>query len=429
MSRHLAAGFREAERRFAATFGDMGQARRWWVPGRIELLGKHVDYGGGRSLLTAVDRGFHVIARARVDRRVHLVDARTGVRFDAALDSAVPTRPGHWTNYPLTVLRRVARDFPAARCGVDMVVASSLPSAAGLSSSSGLVIATFLPIAAVNDLAAHAEWQAAIPDHDALAGYLGALENGRAFGPFPGDFGVGTQGGSQDHTAILRCRRGELAQYRFLPVRDERRIPVPPGWCFVVAASGVIASKGGAAQAQYNALAAQTAELLALWRAHEGSAAISLLSILESNPNALGKLQRLIERHGSDRAVLTARLEQFHAECLEIIPAVANAFAAGDPAAAGDAVARSQRLAESVLRNQVPETIALVELARQHGAAAASAFGAGFGGSVWAMVPEAGAADFAVTWQRSYLTIFPNRHARVEVFVVRSADGAGERLG
>lgn len=429
MSRHPVAGFREAERRFAATFGDMRQARRWWVPGRIELLGKHVDYGGGRSLLTAVDRGFHVIARPRTDHHVHLVDARTGVRFDAALDAATPTRPGHWTNYPLTVLRRVARDFPAARSGADLVVASSLPSAAGLSSSSALVIATFLPIAAINNLPEGPEWRAAIADADALAGYLGALENGRAFGPFPGDFGVGTQGGSQDHTAILRCRLGELAQYRFLPVRDEGRIPLPAGWCFVVAASGVIASKGGAVQQQYNALAAETAELLELWRSHEDPAAISLLSILEGSSDAVDRLHQLIESHGSDPALLTARLGQFQAECREIIPAVASAFRANDPAAAGDPVDRSQRLAETVLRNQVPETTALVELARQQGAAAASAFGAGFGGSVWAMVPETGADEFAQGWRRRYLTLFPNRHSRAEVFVARSAAGAGEQLG
>src|SRR5688500_19813809 len=51
---------------------------RWCVPGRIEIFGKHTDYAGGRSLLAAVPRGFAVVARARPDDRVRVLDARHG---------------------------------------------------------------------------------------------------------------------------------------------------------------------------------------------------------------------------------------------------------------------------------------------------------------------------------------------------------------
>src|SRR5690606_17774885 len=102
-------------------------------------------------------------------------------------------------------LRRVARDFPGSSIGMDAVIASSIPSAAGMSSSSALVIATFLPLAAFNRLEERPEWPAAFDSPATLAGYLGALENGKGFGPFARDFGVGTTGGSQDHLAILCC--------------------------------------------------------------------------------------------------------------------------------------------------------------------------------------------------------------------------------
>src|SRR3954470_3013983 len=46
-----------------------------WVPGRIEFLGKHTDYAGGRSLVCAVVRGFVVAAAARDDRLVRITDA------------------------------------------------------------------------------------------------------------------------------------------------------------------------------------------------------------------------------------------------------------------------------------------------------------------------------------------------------------------
>lgn len=425
MTRSFDGGLHRAERRFAATFGDMARAERWWVPGRIEILGKHVDYGGGRSLLATVDRGFHVVSRPRNDAAMHIVDARTGARLDAVLDPSLPGAPGQWTDYPRTVLRRIARDFPSARRGLDMVVSSSLPSAAGLSSSSALVIATYLPIAAANGLRELGAYRSAIPTDDALAEYLGAVENGRAFGPFPTDFGVGTQGGSQDHTAILRCAADEIVQYRYLPTRAEHRLAVPAGWSFVVASSGVHAPKAGAVQARYNALAGEIEELLTLWRTHQDPAATSLLTILESHLEAGSVLRELSVRHGNDAAVLEQRLGQFRAECLEIIPAVAAALAAGAVADVGALVARSQHLAETVLRNQVPETVALVALAGRLGATAASAFGAGFGGSVWALVRTVDATDFAAAWRREYLADFPARETRAEVFVTSQPPGAG----
>ena len=52
--------------------------RAWWVPGRIEVFGKHTDYAGGRALVSAVTRGFGVVAAARQDRTVTVTDAWRG---------------------------------------------------------------------------------------------------------------------------------------------------------------------------------------------------------------------------------------------------------------------------------------------------------------------------------------------------------------
>jgi len=103
--------------------------------------------------------------------------------------------------------------------GADIAFASDLPPAAGLSSSSALVIATFLAISDLNALGAHDEYRRAIPDADHLAGYLGAVEGGAPFGSLDGDRGVGTFSGSQDHTAIL-CSRAPSA-IRIFSIRRE----------------------------------------------------------------------------------------------------------------------------------------------------------------------------------------------------------------
>jgi galactokinase len=65
-------------------------------------------------------------------------------------------------------------------------------------------------------------------------------------------------------------------------------------------------------------------------------------------------------------------------------------------------VDRSQRGAEIGLGNQIRETVDLARMARSLGAHAASAFGAGFGGSVWALVNRAEAPSFQTAWERAY---------------------------
>ncbi|MDX2194032.1 MAG: galactokinase family protein [Gemmatimonadales bacterium] len=409
---------------FTHVFGSAHGARAWFVPGRIEVLGKHTDYAGGRSLLATVDRGFHVLARPRDDARVRLLAVETGEVAELALDPPPAPRPGHWTDYPVSVLRRLPRDHPEVGWrGMEFAFRSTLPVASGLSSSSALVIATYLPLAAFNALDGATTYRAAIADRSALAGYLGAVENGKAFGPFPGDFGVGTQGGSEDHLAILACEPGELLQARFLPVAEERRIAVPDGWAFVVAASGVHAAKGGAVQAHYNALAGETAELLRHAEPALGAPYVSLLDALESAPDAEARLAREVRRRAAEAERLLARLGQFREESVEIIPAVVEALVRGDVAAAGPLVARSHEMAETVLRNQVPETMWLVREARRLGAAAASAFGAGFGGAVWALAPAGEAEALAARWMAGYAEAFVGRGG--EAWVVGSAQGRG----
>ncbi|HEY4100741.1 MAG TPA: galactokinase family protein [Gemmatimonadales bacterium] len=410
--------FAAVETRFAESFGDTAGARAWWVPGRIEVLGKHTDYGGGRSLLCTVERGFHVVAAPRRDGVVCLADASTRSSLTASLDPATPQRPGHWSDYPISVIRRVARDFPGAATGMNAVFSSSLPSAAGLSSSSAFVIATFLPLASFNALSTRDEWRRTITSPDLLAEYLGAVENGRGFATFAADHGVGTQGGSEDQTAILRSIPGALLQYHFVPVTAEEVVTMPPGWVFAVAASGVHAAKGGAVQSRYNALAGEVAALLTHWHHHTGRDDHSLFAAMGSDPGAEDALLRALGETGIDRdGALRGRLRQFCDESMTIIPAVAGHLRRGDVLAIGSLVARSFDLARTTLRNQVAETDFLTRAATEAGAVAGSPFGAGFGGSVWALFPVDAANHGIQRWRAAYLERFPTRRLHADFFV------------
>ena len=201
------------------------------MPGRIEVLGKHTDYAGGRSLTCAAERGFSVSYVARDDDYLHLVDAHDGREARFRIDGALNPEVGHWSNYPMTVARRLVRNFGALRHGADVAFCSTLPRAAGLSTSSALITSVFVVLADVNCLAEQPAFTAALPDDPHLAGYLGCIENGRAFGDLDGDHGVGTAGGSEDHTAILLSQAGRLTWYRLSPRRADWRREPRSGLC------------------------------------------------------------------------------------------------------------------------------------------------------------------------------------------------------
>jgi galactokinase len=92
----------------------------------------------------------------------------------------------------------------------------------------------------------------------------------------------------------------------------------------------------------------------------------------------------------------------------------------------GELVDVSQANAERLLGNQTRETIALAGTARELGADAASAFGAGFGGSVWAMVPADSAERFTVAWRDRYAREFASAAQQAIFFTTKPHDGASE---
>jgi galactokinase len=388
-----------------------------FAPGRIEVLGKHTDYCGGRSLLVATEQGIAMAGRRLHEPRLLVRDAPRGEEVSLPLHVEAAAPAGHWSNYAATVARRLARNFPELRDGAEIWIESKLPPAAGLSSSSALITGMALLLARLTRLDESQRWQALLSTRELLAGYLGTVENGQSYGRLAGDRGVGTFGGSQDHIAILCSEPGQLVQYRFAPIQREAAIALPPGLTFVVASSGIRAEKTGSAMQQYNAISLQARAIVDAWNRDSGSAAATLADVLDSAPDALPRLRALL----ATSPELGRRLDQHVQESRRIVPAAAQALAAGDLRQFAGLVAASQRLAEQSLGNQIPQTIALVRLAAGAGALAASAFGAGFGGSVWALVPAADAAQVARQWQAAYARAFPDEASRAGFFVTSAA--------
>lgn len=405
----------------------------WRVPGRIEVLGKHTDYAGGRVLVGAVDRGITATAEAVEGPAGSLTATTTAggepVTLAAGVEHGLPA--GHWGRYLQTVLDRLTQNFASlcAPVAAHLTITSDLPPASGMSSSSALVCASALALADLNGWTASDLWLRNVPDRLSTAGYLAGVEAGRPWRELLGAEGVGTQGGSEDHTGMLCGAPDTLLLARFAPMEVLETVAFPEDWAFVVGVSGVAAEKTGAALEDYNRGPLTLRRVLARWNEATGrsdeflaQAVVSLVGEA-TGAEAAGDpaLEPLLSlaRPGYERR----RVEQFLEESLVLVPAGAAAIAAGDTAV-GEVLERSHALAGSHLLNQVPETDALVALARELGAVGTSAFGAGWGGSTYAIVVRSDAEDFAAQWLARYRAAFPEAGARASTIVTRPGASA-----
>lgn len=136
----------DVPRRVAAAFREefQGDAPRvFFAPGRVNLIGAHLDYSGGDVLPLAVDLGVYVAARLREDGLFRLRSLDQPERVDVALaDLGEVREPGHgWAAFPLGVAREFAR-VTGSTGGADLFFGGDLPMASGMSSSAAIAVAT-----------------------------------------------------------------------------------------------------------------------------------------------------------------------------------------------------------------------------------------------------------------------------------------------
>ena len=397
-----------------------------FVPGRVEFLGKHTDYAGGRSLLMTVQKGFRLVAAGRNDNIIRIAAGPTfeDVR-EFAFGQAPPHKPGHWVNYASTVGRRVKANFGQVVTlrGADIAFASDLPVAAGMSSSSALIVAVFLGISGINRLDETETYRREIHNNIDLAAYLGCLEMGLSFGTLTGLAGVGTFGGSEDHTAMLCCKPETLSQFSFAPSVFEREISFPAGMEMIIACSGVEAVKTGPALEKYNLASIRARKAADAYNRSTGAECKNLRDVaVHAGPDGLSDAMHAIGRGAADEDAdldLPGRFEQFYREDQQIIPAVGDALSAGNVENISEMIDASHAGARAGLKNLIPETDFLQQSARRLGAIAASYFGAGFGGSVWAMTAKDKSEDFRAAWEQTYKQHFPEPAKQAEFFVTR----------
>ncbi len=113
------------------------------APGRVNLIGEHVDYNGGRCLPYALPHGTYAAASRREDDRVTVRSLQVEEPWTGSLGALGPGAVSGWVSYVagvLWALRQDGVDVP----GLDLVLDSRVPVGAGLSSSAALECAVAL---------------------------------------------------------------------------------------------------------------------------------------------------------------------------------------------------------------------------------------------------------------------------------------------
>lgn len=225
-------------------------------PGRINLLGRHIDHQGGSVNVMAINREIIMVAAPRDDDVVSLSNTAASLFGDhtfrisdmvAQLDwddwlhavdgprirRILEAARGDWYNYVKAAVLRLQEKFRHQRLnGMDVMVAGNIPTGAGLSSSSALVVATAEAVSTFNRLGVTAR---------SLVSLCGE-----------GEWFVGTRGGAADHAAIKLSRRGYVTRVGFFPFRVEQAAPFFKDHDLVVCNSGIYAGKSGKARHIFN---------------------------------------------------------------------------------------------------------------------------------------------------------------------------------
>ncbi len=239
---------------FIAKYGD----RRVVVsrsPGRVNLLGRHIEHRGGSINVMSINRETLIVAAPRDDDTVNIanLDPRFDERTFGILESIkdyksddwlefiendvtlkmVLDSKGDWSNYvKASILRLQMRDRSRLLRGMDMLFCGDIPMAAGLSSSSSIVVATSEAAIALNHMDVQAK------DFIHLCG--------------EGEWFVGSRGGSGDHAAMKCGQRDMITHLDFCPFEIGESVEFPADYDIVVANSFVEAKKSEGAKDKFN---------------------------------------------------------------------------------------------------------------------------------------------------------------------------------
>lgn len=322
-----------------------------FAPGRVNLIGDHVDYNDGLVLPLPLPLGTMVAWRRNDHGVIRAVAADLAGETDNFHPGDSPAAPGGWRTYLRGMAALLPGNGPGAQ-GLDLAIAGNLPRGAGLSSSASLCVALGRALQAGNGAGpASPEQLARIAqrtEHEFAGVACGIMDQMTA------------ACGHEGHAMLLDCRNLEM-----------QHVALPRNWAVLAVQSGITR---GLVDGAYNLRRMQC----------EGAArALGLASLREAKPNDLDsaklpEIETMRARHVVDEIARVCG----SAECL----------AAGDLQGFGQYLNASHASLRDLFEVSHPSVDRLVAIL-QHaigGDGGARMTGGGFGGAVVAVVtPDA----------------------------------------
>ena len=365
------------------------------APGRVNLIGEHIDYNGLPVLPIAIDRA------VRIDFRVSdegVVRLRSPVArfppFSFRLKRRIETAErGDWSNYARAAAQGLMEHGIALRRGIEGTVSGDVPIASGLSSSSALVVASALALLKANGVTVGGNGftggAGVAPERraaTAMAHQPRKVSSGRSRASISrlelatltarAERLVGLQGGGMDQAACLHGVEGHALRIEFEPLRVTP-LAVPEGWRWLVASSLQHAEKSAGVGDMYNERARQCREALAGVAVGGGRAIRGpTYRDLAADPDLEGVLRR------ARRVLAPVLFDRFRHIVTEgrRVSQAEKAMRGGDMGRFGELMVQSHASLRDAYEVSTPELDTIVEVAMEAGAAGARLTGAGFGG-------------------------------------------------
>ena len=127
---------KKLKEKFIKLYGE-GYMRTFFSPGRVNLIGEHIDYNGGNVFPCALNFGTLGCVRKRKDKKVNLASTNIPLKISIDLDNIKYKKEDGWGNYPKGVIKEII-DKGYKVGGMDILVSGNIPNGAGLSSSASL---------------------------------------------------------------------------------------------------------------------------------------------------------------------------------------------------------------------------------------------------------------------------------------------------
>ncbi|MCP3739350.1 galactokinase [Rossellomorea sp. BNER] len=196
------------EKEFNEKFGSEGEMETFFAPGRVNLIGEHIDYNGGHVFPCALSIGTYAVARKRNDHKIKLYSlnfAESGV-VEVDLDNLSYNDSHDWANYPKGVIVTFLQANYSIPTGFEIAFWGNIPNGAGLSSSASIELVTSI---IVKEL-----FQLTIEKIDMIK--LSQKAENEYIGVSCGimdQFAIGM--GKRDHAILLNC---DTYEYFYTPI-------------------------------------------------------------------------------------------------------------------------------------------------------------------------------------------------------------------